>query len=86
VAYTGTAAARLRSVSAQRQVHNDRENVVSAPGRYNEAIKIWRYLIREAGFTPQQRDILYRHVNRKNHDRRVSRIIAAEGIVAGIAD
>jgi hypothetical protein len=23
-----------------------------------------RYLIREAGFTPQQRDILYRHVNR----------------------
>jgi hypothetical protein len=24
-----------------------------------------RYLIREAGFTPQQRDILYRHVNRE---------------------
>jgi len=24
-----------------------------------------RYLIREAGFRPQQRDILYRHVNRE---------------------
>ncbi len=42
------------------------ENVVSAAGAHNDADeKMLRYLIREAGFTPQQRDILYRHVNRK---------------------
>src|SRR5919112_71146 len=41
------------------------ENVVSAAGASNEADeKMLRHLIREAGFTPQQRDILYRHVNR----------------------
>ncbi|HEX8494230.1 MAG TPA: cyclic dehypoxanthinyl futalosine synthase [Pyrinomonadaceae bacterium] len=41
------------------------ENVVSAAGAHNIADeKMLRYLIREAGFTPQQRDILYRHVNR----------------------
>lgn len=41
------------------------ENVVSAAGAHNEADeKMLRYLIREAGFIPQQRDILYRHVNR----------------------
>ncbi len=41
------------------------ENVVSAAGANNVADeKMLRYLIREAGFTPQQRDILYRHVNR----------------------
>jgi cyclic dehypoxanthinyl futalosine synthase len=41
------------------------ENVVSAAGASNVADeKMLRYLIREAGFTPQQRDILYRHVNR----------------------
>jgi cyclic dehypoxanthinyl futalosine synthase len=41
------------------------ENVVSAAGAHNEADeKLLRYLIREAGFIPQQRDILYRHVNR----------------------
>ncbi len=41
------------------------ENVVSAAGAHNRADeKMLRYLIREAGFTPQQRDILYRHVNR----------------------
>jgi cyclic dehypoxanthinyl futalosine synthase len=41
------------------------ENVVSAAGAHNEADeKMLRYLIREAGFVPQQRDILYRHVNR----------------------
>ena len=41
------------------------ENVVSAAGAHNVADeKMLRYLIREAGFTPQQRDILYRHVNR----------------------
>jgi len=39
------------------------ENVVSAAGAHNQADeKMLRYLIREAGFTPQQRDILYRHV------------------------
>ena len=42
------------------------ENVVSAAGAHNEADeKMLRYLIREAGFRPQQRDILYRHVNRQ---------------------
>jgi cyclic dehypoxanthinyl futalosine synthase len=42
------------------------ENVVSAAGAHNFADeKMLRYLIREAGFQPQQRDILYRHVNRE---------------------
>ncbi len=42
------------------------ENVVSAAGAHNFADeKMLRYLIREAGFEPQQRDILYRHVNRE---------------------
>ncbi|MGB9181298.1 MAG: cyclic dehypoxanthinyl futalosine synthase, partial [Pyrinomonadaceae bacterium] len=42
------------------------ENVVSAAGAHNCADeKMLRYLIREAGFEPQQRDILYRHVNRE---------------------
>ena len=42
------------------------ENVVSAAGAHNEADeKMLRYLIREAGFRPQQRDILYQHVNRE---------------------
>jgi cyclic dehypoxanthinyl futalosine synthase len=41
------------------------ENVVSAAGAHNVADeKMLRYLIREAGFTPQQRDILYQRVNR----------------------
>jgi cyclic dehypoxanthinyl futalosine synthase len=41
------------------------ENVVSAAGAHNCADeKMLRYLIREAGFVPQQRDILYRHVDR----------------------
>jgi cyclic dehypoxanthinyl futalosine synthase len=41
------------------------ENVVSAAGAHNRADeKMLRYLIREAGFIPQQRDILYRRVNR----------------------
>jgi cyclic dehypoxanthinyl futalosine synthase len=42
------------------------ENVVSAAGAHNRADeKMLRYLIREAGFTPQQRDILYAQVNRE---------------------
>ncbi len=42
------------------------ENVVSAAGAHNRADeKMLRYLIREAGFIPQQRDILYRHVVRQ---------------------
>jgi cyclic dehypoxanthinyl futalosine synthase len=41
------------------------ENVVSAAGAHNRADeRMLRYLIREAGFTPQQRDILYACVNR----------------------
>ena len=46
------------------------ENVVSAAGAHNEADeKMLRYLIREAGFRPQQRDILYQHVNREESAR-----------------
>src|SRR6476661_2743169 len=43
------------------------ENVVSAAGAHNEADEnMLRYLISEAGFIPQQRDILYRHVPERN--------------------
>jgi cyclic dehypoxanthinyl futalosine synthase len=46
------------------------ENVVSAAGAHNAADeKMLRYLIREAGFIPQQRDILYRYVNREESVR-----------------
>src|SRR5215472_16375013 len=42
------------------------ENVVSAAGAHNRATEeTLRYLIREAGFTAQQRDILYRHISRE---------------------
>ena len=42
------------------------ENVVSAAGAHNCADeRMLRYLIREAGFEPRQRDILYRHVQRQ---------------------
>lgn len=42
------------------------ENVVSAAGAHNTADeRTLRYLIREAGFKPQQRDILYRPVHRE---------------------
>lgn len=41
------------------------ENVVSAAGAHNRADeRMLRYLIREAGFIPQQRDILYAPVSR----------------------
>lgn len=46
------------------------ENVVSAAGANNEANeKDLRYQISEAGFVPQQRDILYRYVNRENVEK-----------------
>ncbi len=46
------------------------ENVVSAAGANNEANeKELRYQISEAGFTPQQRDILYEYVDRKNTEK-----------------
>lgn len=46
------------------------ENVVSAAGADNEANeKELRYQITEAGFIPQQRDILYKYVNRENVER-----------------
>ena len=42
------------------------ENVVSAAGANNSADeRMLRFLISEAGFIPQQRDILYKHVNRE---------------------
>jgi cyclic dehypoxanthinyl futalosine synthase len=42
------------------------ENVVSAAGAHNRASEeMLRYLIKEAGFTPQQRDILYQYVDRE---------------------
>jgi cyclic dehypoxanthinyl futalosine synthase len=45
------------------------ENVVSAAGANTEANeKELRYQIREAGFIPQQRDILYKYINRENVD------------------
>ena len=43
------------------------ENVVSAAGAHNEANeRDLRYQISEAGFRPQQRDILYNYVDREN--------------------
>ena len=46
------------------------ENVVSAAGANNEANeKELRYQISEAGFAPQQRDILYEYVNRENTEK-----------------
>jgi cyclic dehypoxanthinyl futalosine synthase len=45
------------------------ENVVSAAGANNEANeRDLRYQIREAGFIPQQRDILYNYINRPDAD------------------
>ena len=42
------------------------ENVVSAAGAHNTADeRMLRYLVRAAGFRPQQRDILYNYVNRE---------------------
>jgi cyclic dehypoxanthinyl futalosine synthase len=45
------------------------ENVVSAAGAHNRADEnMLQFLIREAGFIPQQRDILYKHVQRQSTD------------------
>jgi cyclic dehypoxanthinyl futalosine synthase len=45
------------------------ENVVSAAGADNEASeRDLRYQIREAGFRPQQRDILYNYIDREGID------------------
>ncbi len=45
------------------------ENVVSAAGANNEANeRDLRYQIREAGYRPQQRDILYNYINRDGID------------------
>lgn len=45
------------------------ENVVSAAGANNEANeRDLRFQIREAGYVPQQRDILYNYVNRDDVD------------------
>src|SRR5712664_4157824 len=58
------------------------ENVVSAAGAKNEADeKMLRYLISEAGFIPQQRDILYRRVDRA----KVEDLTAAPAAVAALS-
>jgi 2-iminoacetate synthase ThiH len=46
------------------------ENVVSAAGADTQANeKELRYQINEAGFIPQQRDILYRYIDREGIDK-----------------
>ena len=43
------------------------ENVVSAAGANNRADEqMLQFLIREAGFIPRQRDILYQHVHKEH--------------------
>jgi 2-iminoacetate synthase ThiH len=45
------------------------ENVVSAAGAQTQANeRDLRYQIREAGYRPQQRDILYNYINRPDVD------------------
>ncbi len=47
------------------------ENVVSAAGANTDANeKELRYHIRKAGFKPQQRDILYKYIDRKNIEKK----------------
>src|SRR5438045_6284864 len=53
------------------------ENVVSAAGAHNRSDEqTLRYLISESGFIPQQRDILYRHVNRESQEAAPAAAIA----------
>jgi len=59
------------------------ENVVSAAGAHNRANeRELRYLIQEAGFIPQQRDILYRHVNRPDASLKAELNCSQEGLLA----
>ena len=47
------------------------ENVVSAAGAHNRADEqMLQFLIREAGFIPQQRDILYKHVSSRRFSQK----------------
>ncbi len=62
------------------------ENVVSAAGADNRADeKMLRYLIREAGFVPQQRDILYVPVQRHTTDD-LSESVPLNELTVAIAD
>jgi len=63
------------------------ENVVSAAGAHNRADeKMLRYLIREAGFVPQQRDILYESVNRQAKENSTSQSTPLHELTVAIAD
>jgi len=54
------------------------ENVVSAAGAHNRADEqMLQFLIREAGFIPQQRDILYKHVHKAhNEDHKKAHVLS----------
>jgi cyclic dehypoxanthinyl futalosine synthase len=64
------------------------ENVVSAAGAHNRADEqMLRYLIREAGFIPQQRDILYAQVNREESSAGdVSQSMRLDELTVAMAD
>ena len=63
------------------------ENVVSAAGAHNTADeKMLRFLITEAGFKPQQRDILYRHVNREGAQMNLRESAPLHELSVAIAD
>ncbi|MEQ1605974.1 MAG: cyclic dehypoxanthinyl futalosine synthase [Pyrinomonadaceae bacterium] len=64
------------------------ENVVSAAGADNQANeRDLRYQIREAGYVPQQRDILYNCVNRDDIDRvDVSQSVPLKKLSVAFAD
>jgi len=55
------------------------ENVVSAAGAHNRATEeTLRYLISEAGFTPQQRDILYDPVSAERRQEMMKQVRAKD--------
>ncbi len=64
------------------------ENVVSAAGAHSEADeKMLRHLISEAGFKPQQRDILYQHVTRaESKTLDVKQSLSLRELTVAIAD
>ena len=64
------------------------ENVVSAAGANNEANeKDLRYQIREAGFVPQQRDILYNYIDREGaHDIDIRGSLPLKQLTVAFAD